>query len=112
MPYTKISFQTFPLLTQYSKTGAGFALQARVSGSLHEEGFVRKLVFSGLALGLLLSAPTRSLAQAVYGSIVGTVTDDSGAGVPKSKVTVVDTGKGVSYSTTTNESGNYSQQHL
>lgn len=50
--------------------------------------------------------------QAVYGSIVGTVTDAQGAAVPQAKVTIADTGKGVSYSTTTNESGNYSQTHL
>ena len=50
--------------------------------------------------------------QAVYGSISGSVTDASGAAVPNAKVTITDTGKGVTYNTTTNESGNYSQGHL
>jgi hypothetical protein len=52
------------------------------------------------------------LAQAVYGSIVGNVTDSTNAAVPRAKVTVRDLGKGVSYATATNETGNYSQTHL
>ncbi|HTS66215.1 MAG TPA: carboxypeptidase-like regulatory domain-containing protein, partial [Candidatus Acidoferrales bacterium] len=62
-----------------------------------------------MALSLL---PTASFAQAVYGSIVGTVIDTSNAAVPRAKVTVRDVGKGVSYTTSTNETGNYSQTHL
>src|SRR6202790_4893227 len=50
--------------------------------------------------------------QAVYGSILGTVTDPSGAAVPNAKVTVVDQRKGTSDSTTTNDSGNYTVTHL
>src|SRR5206468_3743082 len=64
-----------------------------------------------LLLGLLPVA-TVVRAQAVYGSIVGTVTDPSGAAVTKATVTIADTGKGVNFSATTNESGNYSQGHL
>ena len=62
-----------------------------------------------LALAIL---PTSGFGQAVYGSIVGTITDASGAAVPHAKVTVRDVGKGVTYQTTTNETGNYSQTHL
>src|SRR5439155_11306056 len=58
-----------------------------------------------------LHVPTAS-GQAVYGSIIGTVTDPSGAAVPGAKVTVTSVGKGVSDTTTTNESGNYSVTHL
>src|SRR5580765_5681144 len=50
--------------------------------------------------------------QAVYGGIIGTVTDPQGAAVANAKVTVLDEGKGTSDSTTTNESGNYSVGHL
>jgi len=50
--------------------------------------------------------------QAVFGSILGTVTDPSGAAVPNAKVTVIDQGKGTTLQTTTNESGNYSATHL
>jgi hypothetical protein len=65
------------------------------------------------ALGLLcgLWTPTAS-AQAVYGSILGTVTDPSGAAVPNAKVTVTSQTKNTSVETTTNDSGNYSVTHL
>src|SRR3954463_15419015 len=63
-----------------------------------------------LLLGLLPGASLR--AQAVYGGIVGTVTDPSGGAIAKATVTIADTGKGVTYNATTNESGNYSQTHL
>jgi len=50
--------------------------------------------------------------QAVYGSIIGTVTDPQGAAVANAKVTVTDQRKGTSDTTTSNESGNYSVTHL
>jgi hypothetical protein len=53
-----------------------------------------------------------ALGQAVYGSILGTVTDPSGAAVTGAKVTVTSETKNVSTETTTNESGNYSVSHL
>ena len=53
-----------------------------------------------------------ALGQAVYGSILGTVTDPSGAAVAGAKVTVTSQTKNVSTETTTNESGNYSVTHL
>src|ERR1700719_398809 len=50
--------------------------------------------------------------QAVYGSIIGTVTDPQGAAVANAKVTVTDQRKGTTDTTTTNDSGNYSVTHL
>jgi hypothetical protein len=50
--------------------------------------------------------------QAVFGSIIGTVTDPSGANVANAKVTVLNQRKGTSDQTTTNESGNYTVTHL
>ena len=75
---------------------------------------MNKHLLGVIALGvvLLLFAPATALGQAVYGSISGTVTDSQGAAVPRAKVTITDTGKGVSFTTATNESGNYSQTHL
>lgn len=53
-----------------------------------------------------------AVGQAVYGSILGTVTDASGAAVTGAKVTVTSQTKNVSTAETTNESGNYSVTHL
>jgi outer membrane receptor protein involved in Fe transport len=53
-----------------------------------------------------------AMGQAVYGSILGTVTDPSGAAVAGAKVTVTSQTKNVSTTETTNESGNYSVTHL
>jgi len=50
--------------------------------------------------------------QAVYGNLVGAVTDPQGNAVAGAKVTVTNTAKGTTEETTTNESGNYSVTHL
>ena len=58
----------------------------------------------------LSASPARG--QAVYGSIIGTVTDPQGAAVIGAKVTVNSVTKGTSDETTTNDSGNYTVTHL
>src|SRR4051794_16595610 len=70
--------------------------------------------FSALLVIALLCGlwASRASAQAVYGSIGGTVTDPQGAAVTGAKVTVTDLNKGTTQQTTTNESGNYSVSHL
>ncbi len=76
---------------------------------------VRDLLASRVALGglafvlaLLLAGPvTPAAAQILYGSIVGNVTDESGASVPGAEVTLTNNQTGTSRSTTTNESGGY-----
>ena len=67
-----------------------------------------------VAIGIFLVtlAPQPAHGQAVYGSILGTVTDPQGAAVANAKVTVTNQRKGTSDTTTTNESGNYSVTHL
>jgi hypothetical protein len=50
--------------------------------------------------------------QAVYGNIVGTVEDSTGAIVPGAKVTITDVAKGTTNTYTTNESGNFNATHL
>ena len=62
-----------------------------------------------LALGIGAST---ALGQAVFGSIIGTVTDAQGNAVTGAKVTVTSITKNTSYDATTNESGNYSVTHL
>ena len=51
-------------------------------------------------------------AQAVYGTIFGTLTDPQGAAVAGAKVTITSATKGTAETTTTNESGNYTVTHL
>ena len=75
---------------------------------------MKKLVLAVVAtLGLLcgLWAPTAS-AQAVYGSIIGTVTDPSGAAVAGAKVTATSQTKNTVTEASTNESGNFAVTHL
>jgi Carboxypeptidase regulatory-like domain/TonB dependent receptor-like, beta-barrel len=56
--------------------------------------------------------PVSLLAQATSGTIIGTVLDSSGAGVPGAEVTVEDVGRNTNQKTTTNESGNYTVAQL
>src|ERR1700681_1564248 len=63
-----------------------------------------------LALTLLLVA--FSYGQAVTGSLLGTITDSSGASVANAKVTITDANTGISRTTNTNESGNYNFSDL
>jgi len=65
------------------------------------------------ALSLLVGlwAPS-ALGQAVYGSILGTITDPSGAAVNGAKVSATSQTKNVSTTANTNESGNYAVTHL
>ena len=65
-----------------------------------------------LALGLLLILPVAGHAQAVYGSINGSVVDSTGAAIPNATVTVTDVGKGTSVTVTSNGSGEYVAEHL
>ena len=65
------------------------------------------------AVGLLSSVWVPFAAgQAIYGSILGTVTDPTGAAVNGAKVTVTSQTKNISTTETSNESGNYSVTHL
>lgn len=66
-----------------------------------------------LLLCLVLGAfATTSRGQAVYGSIIGTVTDPQGNAVAGAKVTVTSVTKGTSEEATTNQDGNYTVTHL
>jgi carboxypeptidase family protein len=61
----------------------------------------------GLALAAMLLLPALCLAQAVKGTLLGMVTDTTGAGVPGATVTVTEVQTGLGRSATTNASGNY-----
>src|SRR5712672_2584852 len=75
---------------------------------------VRRTLWVGIiALCLVCGFKTSTtFAQAVFGSILGTVTDPQGAAVSGAKVTVTSVAKSTAVETTTNESGNYSVTHL
>jgi hypothetical protein len=79
--------------------------------------FKAKLVRSTVAVTALLVFLTmfggsQLRAQAVTGSIVGTLTDSTGAAVPGATIVVTDIGKGTSQTTQSNASGNYSVYRL
>ena len=66
--------------------------------------FVGKLT---LLLLLLVATDFRSIAQALYGSLVGTVTDQSGAIIPNASITATETNTGVVRHDQTDGSGRY-----
>ena len=69
-------------------------------------------LFAVCAFAAALVFSTSSYAQAVYGSIYGTVTDATGAVIPNATITVTDVSKGTSVVVKSNESGEYQVQHL
>jgi outer membrane receptor protein involved in Fe transport len=75
---------------------------------------VRRSIWVGLVVVCLVCGlkTSSTLAQAVFGSIIGTVTDPQGNAVVGAKVTVTSVAKSFAYDTTSNESGNYSVTHL
>jgi len=72
--------------------------------------FNRKALVWSVVSVVLLSA--NLFGQATSGGVFGTVTDPTGAVVSGAKITITNVAKGVTVSTTTNESGNYAQTHL
>ena len=76
---------------------------------MRRQAIVGWILVCCLALGFGAST---SLGQAVYGSIIGTVTDPQGNAVAGAKVTVTSVTKSLTFDTTTNESGNYSVTHF
>src|SRR5215469_10667573 len=72
-------------------------------------------VVAGAVIVLMATFTTfapSAFGQAVYGSILGTVTDPQGAALVGAKVTVTNQRKGTADETTTNSDGNYSVTHL
>ncbi|HXP10955.1 MAG TPA: carboxypeptidase-like regulatory domain-containing protein, partial [Acidobacteriaceae bacterium] len=65
-----------------------------------------------LALAATFLAGAPASAQAVYGSIFGTITDNTGAVVPNATITVTDISKNTSVTAQTDPSGGFRVQHL
>jgi hypothetical protein len=73
---------------------------------------VRAMCGLVMAALCLLMAPAHASAQAVYGSLSGTVTDSSGGALPGVTVTVTSLERKTADSVVTNESGNYTKDRL
>ena len=71
-------------------------------------------LFVALSMAVILLAfhTRQSQAQAVYGSIFGTVSDNTGAAIPGATVTITDEAKGTSIVIQSGASGDYSAEHL
>jgi hypothetical protein len=65
------------------------------------------LVLALIVAVLIMASPSASWAQAVTGTLLGTVNDAQGAGVPGATVTVTETGTNISRTAQSNSSGNY-----
>src|SRR3954466_11763497 len=66
----------------------------------------------GIICMVIAFIPRTTSAQVLYGSIVGTLTDDTGAGVPKAVVTVKKTSTGLTRQVTADDTGYYSIPNL
>ena len=73
-----------------------------------------QFVWIGFATALFWfgCTPTGSFAQAIYGSVFGTVTDSTGAAIPDAQITITDVAKGTSIKSQSNASGDYRVDHL
>jgi hypothetical protein len=74
-------------------------------------GKLRGVLAAAACLLLLVTGP-RAMAQAVFGQIVGTVTDPTGAAIPGATITVTDTAKGTSVTLQSNGAGEFTAEHL
>lgn len=66
----------------------------------------------GIALLVALAGPVALRAQVAGGTILGTITDASGATVPNAQVSIVDKATGVLHAVTTNSAGFYAAPNL
>ena len=69
-------------------------------------------VVSTLAVLGILFAPVHAVAQVAVGTLVGSVRDDTGGGVPGATVTATETRTNITRTALSNESGNYSFNNL
>src|ERR1035437_2434978 len=72
---------------------------------------MKRLFSVFLVIGLVLWGAI-AFAQTYLGSINGSVTDATGAVIPKATVTVTNVGKGITYTYATNQAGGYAAQNL
>ena len=68
---------------------------------------LRRLVVAMLAVLVIAGLPAAAFAQATRGTILGTITDQTGAAMPGATVVATETRTNVSHDTVTNETGNF-----
>src|SRR5687768_1768319 len=73
--------------------------------------FMLRVVSTLAVLGILF-APAHAFAQVAVGTLVGSVRDDTGGGVPGATVTATETRTNISRTTVSNAAGNYSFNNL
>src|ERR1700686_3361402 len=78
---------------------------------LRRQSTISVVVLAIFAISLLICSQA-ALAQAVYGSIFGTITDSTGAVVENATITVTDVAKGTSITLQSDANGGYRAQHL
>ena len=68
---------------------------------------INALLLTCIACGVLAALPVAAIAQSVSGTLLGTVTDVSGAVVADAKITVVNEGTGLTRTVTSDANGEY-----
>jgi outer membrane receptor protein involved in Fe transport len=72
----------------------------------------RKSWLAVLLVATLSLLPTPAVAQAIYGSLTGTITDSTGAAVPGATVTITNEETGLALTATTDETGTYTIRNI
>src|SRR5918996_321311 len=70
------------------------------------------IIMAATGIAAILLLPPIASAQALYGSIVGTVADESGAPVPGATVTATNAGTGLKVESQSDPAGNYTFRNL
>jgi hypothetical protein len=102
----KLSGSSFPWMFSRENSHARTVEQSKVpatDGLIKVWRFTIAVLLVAILLGL--SAPVKG--QAVNATLLGTVTDSSGAAVASVKITITETNTGISRTSQTNDSGNY-----
>ncbi len=86
-----------------------FIRNSQARSACHADGYfkLRWLSMAVLLTTVLVGFSEQARSQAVNATLIGTVTDSSGAAVGGVKMTITETNTGVSRTSQTNESGNY-----
>src|SRR5579862_8375677 len=86
-------------------------LKSSICNPRRNSGLAAFLLLTVLSLPVLMT-PVVMTAQTFLGSVVGTISDTTGASVPGAKVTVTNTGTNEEHAATTSNSGDYQLLNL